>query len=583
MTDDAVWQSRLQRERAARKAAEQLLESKASELFRRNRDLQDLAANLESRVAARTADLQSAMAELAESARQARAANLAKDEFLAVMSHEIRTPMNGVIGTAGLLLDTRLTLLQRRYAETIQSSAEHLMTVLNDILDFSRLQSGEFQCENAPFVVEKEVATIAQLFAAAAADKHLEIVCSFAGDLHPRVSGDAGRFRQILFNLVGNAIKFTEAGSIHIAISSSARTEHALMLTATISDTGMGIDPRRLSAMFEPFTQADASTARRYGGTGLGLAITRRLAQALGGDVEARSRLGGGSVFRASIQVSPLPADPPTPEALALVGRKVLVVAKPGRGRDALLAQLNGHGVLAAAAETGAMALSRLSGEAFDAAILDAQPNEAETGIAIAERIRGTAELDSTRLILAMNSQGAFTARRGLFAGVLLKPILPARVVEAVAHALGLKTDAANPPANHPPAAAAEPAADMPLLRVLLVEDNKVNQFVLSKMLERRNVAVEIAGDGAAALRLAGERHFDAILMDLQMPVIDGLEATRRLRAEEGLNKETKVIGLTAAAGPEFERRCLEAGMDEYLSKPIQRAVLLKALGLSGP
>jgi len=584
MTEDAVWQARLQRERAARKAAEQLLESKASELFRRNRELQDLAANLESRVAARTADLQSALAEVAASEKQARAASLAKDEFLAVMSHEIRTPMNGVIGTAGLLLDTRLSLLQRRYAETIQSSAEHLMTVLNDILDFSRLQSGEILYERVPFNVESEVATIAQLFAAAAAEKQVDLVCSFAPGLPPRVSGDPGRFRQILFNLVGNAVKFTDAGTVRIAVSAATTADDRLMLTAAVSDTGIGIDPARLQTMFQPFTQADASTARRYGGTGLGLAITRRLAEGLGGQVDAQSNPGGGSVFRVSVEVFALPAEPASPEALALVGRKVLVVARPSVERDTLLAQLAALGMLPASVETAADALSRLATEAFDAAILDSHPNTAETAIIIAERIRTNTEMDRTQLILAMGGQRAFKARRGLFSAVLLKPILPARIVEALTHAMGLKSEAdaeAATPVLEP--AAVAPAAAEPPLRVLVVEDNPVNQFVLGKMLEKENATVEIAGDGAAALRLASLRHFDVILMDLQMPLIDGLAATRRLRAEEGLNKHTRVIGLTAAAGPEFERRCREAGMDDYLSKPIQRGVLLAALGLANP
>jgi signal transduction histidine kinase/CheY-like chemotaxis protein len=501
MAEEPVWQARLARERAARKAAEQLLESKATELFQRNRELQDLAATLETRVAERTADLQAALANAAAAEREARAATRAKDEFLAAMSHEIRTPMNGVIGTADLILDTRLSPLQRRYAETIQSSAEHLMTVLNDILDFSKLEAGELEREDAPFQVESEVATIAELFAARAAEKGVELICGFAPDIEPRVGGDAGRFRQILFNLVGNAVKFTEQGSVRIDLSTTPAGDGRLALVAVISDTGIGIDPARLPAMFEPFMQEDASIARRYGGTGLGLAIARRLAVAMGGDVEAAPRPGGGSIFRARILVTAEPPAAATPEATALRGRNVLVVAAEGPARQALLAQLAALGMGHGCAADRAAALAALAERHFDVAIIDAQAAPGEGGIAIAEAIRAAAApagAPELKLVLCTEGQRTFTARRGLFQAVLLKPVLPSRLVEAVAHAVGVKR-----PAPAPPAISAEQPPDDPTLRVLLIEDNPVNQFVLRKMLERAAIEVEVAGDGAEGLLAA--------------------------------------------------------------------------------
>ncbi|RYI87659.1 MAG: hypothetical protein EON47_22180, partial [Acetobacteraceae bacterium] len=277
---------------------------------------------------------------LAAKEREARVATQAKDSFMAAMSHEIRTPMNGVIGTADLLLDTRLSPLQRRYAETMQSSAAHLMTVLNDILDFSKLEAGEVEREEAAFLVEDEVATIVGLFAARALEKGIEIICVLTPGLPPRVRGDARRFRQILFNLVGNAVKFTDAGWVRIALAAVRHEGDAVTLVATVSDTGIGFDPDKLPYLFEPFTQEDASIGRRYGGTGLGLAISRRLATALGGEIEAEPRPGGGSVFRVKIAVTALPPPPPAAEAVALAGRRVLVVARPGPVRDALEGQL---------------------------------------------------------------------------------------------------------------------------------------------------------------------------------------------------------------------------------------------------
>ena len=375
---------------------------------------------------------------LAQKAREARVAIRAKDGFIAAMSHEIRTPMNGVIGTADLLLDTRLSPLQRRYAETMQSSAAHLMTVLNDILDLSKLEAGEIEREEAPFTVEQEVATIADLFAARAREKGVELICVLAPDIAPRVQGDARRFRQILFNLVGNAVKFTATGWIRIDIASTPRSDGGAMLVATVTDTGIGFDLGKLAFLFEPFTQEDASIGRRYGGTGLGLAISRGLATALGGDIEAEPRPGGGSVFRVQIAVGIPPPEVTSAEAPPLAGRRVLVVARPGLARDVLESQLVQLGMppsVAADRVTAAMAFTQA---VFDLVIVDSQPDGSESGIEVAEALRAAAAEPKPRFILATGGSQQLETRRGLFDAVLLKPVLPARLTEAVTHALGL-------------------------------------------------------------------------------------------------------------------------------------------------
>ncbi len=506
---------------------------------------------------------------LAAKEREARAATRAKDEFLAAISHEIRTPMNGVIGTAELLLSTRLSPMQRRYAETMHSSAEHLMSVLNDILDFSKLEAGETAVSDGLVAIEKEAATIAELFAARAAEKRLDLVCFLAPGLPRLVRSDAGRFRQILFNLVGNAVKFTAAGWVRIGIAMTPDGPGRAMLTATVSDTGIGFDPARLPTLFEPFTQEDASIGRRFGGTGLGLVISRRLAVAMGGEIEAEPRPGGGSVFRVSLRVGLVAETPPLVAPGSVPLRRALVAAPPGPAREALVAQLDQLGIAHALHVPGER-LERTPWAGCGAAILDAGPGGMGLVVELAERLAEAP--DAPRLVLLTAANVAYTARRGLFHALLLKPVLPSRLAEALAHAL-------RPPEADQPAAPA-PAPRLPLC-VLVVEDNPVNQFVLRRMLEQAGATIEVAGDGQPALDACAARRFDTILMDVQMPVLDGLEATRRLREAEGPNRATRIIGLTAGAGVEFERRCLGAGMDDYLTKPIQRATLMRALGLA--